>query len=125
MCLEVAALSEIQQEMLPVLEEFGLCRALETTRDAGAGGAVDDGGEPNFYLPTLMTQQLCNRVSSTGQNEEGYVVVESNFKVFLKSSSNLKNAIVSLFARIEASLPGTPHPDPILNIESRILRPYS
>jgi len=50
-------------------------------------------------------QQICHVDQQTQHSQFGYVIVEANFKLFLKTSSRLKIAIVSLFARIDACLP--------------------
>lgn len=90
MALGIDTIREAQEDLVDVLLEFGLCTSSQ---------------DKQGLVPTQLVRQLC--AGSTASKEGlGYIVVESNFKVFLKSSSNLKKAIVSLFARIDASLPG-------------------
>jgi len=90
MGLGLDSIQETQQELVDVLLEFGLCTLSQDRRG---------------LVPTQLARQLCAG-GTASQEGLGYVVVESNFKMFLKNSSNLKNAIVSLFARIDACLPG-------------------
>ena len=83
-----------------------------------------------MVLSTFLMQQICHADQEVQHSQFGYVIVEANFKavlasqtphspprtaslrahqrttqMFLKTSSRLKVAIVSLFARIDCCLP--------------------
>lgn len=94
----ISMLSEIQQQMLFDLSEFGLI--------------YHEKGDPYFYptrLSTALTSESASfKSASTVIDEEianpstGTIVIETNFKIYCYTSSPLQIAILNLFVQMKA-----------------------
>eukprot|EP00850_Spirogloea_muscicola_P020892 SM000229S07528 [mRNA] locus=s229:187790:190799:- [translate_table: standard] len=91
----MAVLSAMRQKVAEELVATGLVKLLKTS--AGA----------YYFVPTQLAANLSASLSESAswQAAEGYIIVETNFRVYAYTSSDLQAAILSLMARVEYRLP--------------------
>eukprot|EP00850_Spirogloea_muscicola_P013583 SM000093S24394 [mRNA] locus=s93:81908:84917:- [translate_table: standard] len=91
----MAVLSAMRQKVAEELVATGLVKLLKTS--AGA----------HYFVPTQLAANLSASLSESAswQAAEGYIIVETNFRVYAYTSSDLQAAILSLMARVEYRLP--------------------
>ncbi|CAM8898814.1 unnamed protein product [Rhodiola kirilowii] len=85
------------------LDEFQLA----TIKDLADLGLVklQQGRKESWFIPTKLATNLSISLSDASSRKEGFVVVETNFRVYTYSTSKLHCEILRLFSRIEYQLP--------------------
>ncbi|KAG0597222.1 hypothetical protein M758_UG322000 [Ceratodon purpureus] len=68
---------------------------------------LQKGNSESWYIPTKLASNLSASLSESSdwQSSEGFVVVETNFKVYAYTSSKLQTEILRCFARLEYQMP--------------------
>ncbi|KAJ3386895.1 RNA polymerase II transcription factor B 52 kDa subunit [Entophlyctis sp. JEL0112] len=85
----VTALTDTQKKMLEDLKHLGLVYQRKTKSS-------------RFYPTRLATSLTSGAVTSNESNDSGYIIVETNFKVYAYTSSPLQIAVLSLFLSLKA-----------------------
>eukprot|EP01018_Ginkgo_biloba_P021117 Gb_25777 [translate_table: standard] len=87
-------LTRMQQKAVEELAALGLVR-------------LQQGMKERWFIPTKLATSLAANLSDSSSRKplEGFVVVETNFRVYAYSSSKLHSEILRLFARLEYQLP--------------------
>ncbi|CAD6261707.1 unnamed protein product [Miscanthus lutarioriparius] len=85
-------LSDIQRIAIRDLAELGLVKQQQGRTD-------------RWFIPTQLATNLSASLSDSSSNKEGFVVVETNFRMYAYSTSKLHCEILRLFARVEYQLP--------------------
>lgn len=85
-------LSDIQRNIVKDLADLGLVK-------------LQQGRKESWFIPTKLATNLSISLSDASSRKEGYVVVETNFRLYAYSTSKLHCEILRLFARIEYQLP--------------------
>ncbi|KAJ7516857.1 hypothetical protein O6H91_21G001600 [Diphasiastrum complanatum] len=87
-------LTGMQQKAVEELAILGLAR-------------VQQGMKDRWFIPTKLAASLSTNLSesSSWQPTEGFVVVETNFRVYGYTSSKLQTETLRLFVRLEYQLP--------------------
>lgn len=90
----VDSLSPALQKVLEELSALGLVQ-------------LQKGMKESWYIPTKLASNLSASLSESSdwQPSEGFVVVETNFKVYAYTSSKLQTEILRCFSRLEYQLP--------------------
>lgn len=90
----VNSLSPALQKVLDELAALGLVK-------------LQQGMKESWYIPTKLASNLSASLSESTdwQSSEGFVVVETNFKVYAYTSSKLQTEILRCFTRLEYQLP--------------------
>lgn len=90
----VNSLPPVLQKVLEELAALGLVQ-------------LQKGRSESWYIPTKLASNLSASLSESAdwQPSEGFVVVETNFKVYAYTSSKLQTEIIRCFARLEYQLP--------------------
>jgi transcription initiation factor TFIIH subunit 4 len=63
------------------------------------------GRKDSWFIPTKLATNLSASLSDSSSNKEGFVVVETNFRMYAYSTSRLHCEILRLFSRVEYQLP--------------------
>ncbi|XP_061374051.1 general transcription and DNA repair factor IIH subunit TFB2-like [Gastrolobium bilobum] len=66
---------------------------------------LQQGRKESSFIPTKLATNLSVSLSDLTSRKQGFVVVETNFRVYAYSSSKLHCEILRLFSRIEYTLP--------------------
>lgn len=109
-------LTPTQQQMLEDLADFGLIyrRATDTSRYYPTRLATtltsDAPALPNSSLTATTTTQIgSNPTNSTfdlaAQSEKGYIIVETNYRLYAYTNSPLLISILSLFSKLQTRYP--------------------
>lgn len=87
-------LTSMQQNIVNELAVLGLVQ-------------LQEGMKEKWFVPTKLAANLSASLSESGsvQPLEGFVVVETNFRVYAYTSSKLQTEILRLFVRLEYQLP--------------------
>ncbi|KAK2976765.1 hypothetical protein RJ640_030115 [Escallonia rubra] len=85
-------LTDIQMNTVKDLADLGLAK-------------LQQGRKESWFIPTKLATNLSISLSDTSSRNQGYVVVETNFRMYAYSTSQLHCEILRLFARIEYQLP--------------------
>ncbi|RWR76109.1 RNA polymerase II transcription factor B subunit 2 isoform X1 [Cinnamomum micranthum f. kanehirae] len=85
-------LSEVQRNAIKDLADLGLVK-------------LQQGRKESWFIPTKLATNLSVSLSDTSSRKQGFVVVETNFRMYAYSSSKLHCEILRLFSRIEYQLP--------------------
>eukprot|EP01113_Clastostelium_recurvatum_P007916 TRINITY_DN13706_c0_g1_i1.p1 TRINITY_DN13706_c0_g1~~TRINITY_DN13706_c0_g1_i1.p1 ORF type:complete len:483 (-),score=103.52 TRINITY_DN13706_c0_g1_i1:46-1494(-) len=111
----VEPLSKAQKELVNDLVEFGLLYKHKTssrqyypTRLAISlcNGVRKDAGPADLSTLSKTNNALSDRLQGTeAQEAEGYIIVESNYRVYAYTSSPLKIALLSMFVALQYRLP--------------------
>ncbi|KAI3736528.1 hypothetical protein L2E82_26355 [Cichorium intybus] len=85
-------LDEIQRITVKDLADLGLIK-------------LQQGRKDSWFIPTKLATNLSISLSDASSRKQGYVVVETNFRLYAYSTSKLHCEILRLFARVEYQLP--------------------
>lgn len=85
-------LSDIQRSIIKDLADLGLVK-------------LQQGRKESWFIPTKLATNLSISLADTSSRKQGFVVVETNFRMYAYSSSKLHCEILRLFARVEYQLP--------------------
>ncbi|KAL8048417.1 hypothetical protein ABFX02_07G064200 [Erythranthe guttata] len=85
-------LSDIQRNILKDLTDLGLVK-------------LQQGRKESWFIPTKLATNLSISLADTSSRKQGFVVVETNFRMYAYSTSKLHCEILRLFSRIEYQLP--------------------
>ncbi|KAJ3689275.1 hypothetical protein LUZ61_018439 [Rhynchospora tenuis] len=88
----VNTLTEVQRLAIKDLADLGLVK-------------YQQGRKEGLFMPTKLATNLSVSLSDASSRKEGFVVVETNFRMYAYSSSRLHCEILRLFSRIEYQLP--------------------
>ncbi|XP_043688605.1 general transcription and DNA repair factor IIH subunit TFB2 isoform X2 [Telopea speciosissima] len=78
-----------------------------TFRDLADLGLVklQQGRKEGWFIPTKLATNLSVSLSDSSSRKQGFIVVETNFRMYAYSSSKLHCEILRLFSRVEYQLP--------------------
>ncbi|KAH6803837.1 transcription factor-like protein [Perilla frutescens var. frutescens] len=85
-------LSNIQKTIIKDLVDLGLVK-------------LQQGMKESWFIPTKLATNLSISLADTTTRKQGFVVVETNFRMYAYSTSKLHCEILRLFARVEYQLP--------------------
>ncbi|CAD6259034.1 unnamed protein product [Miscanthus lutarioriparius] len=85
-------LTDVQRIAIRDLAELGLVKQQQGRTD-------------RWFIPTQLATNLSASLSDSSSNKEGFVVVETNFRMYAYSTSKLHCEILRLFSRVEYQLP--------------------
>lgn len=88
----LSTLNEIQRTTIKDLAALGLVKLQQGRKEA-------------WFIPTKLATNLSISLSDTMTRKQGFVVIETNFRMYAYSSSKLHTEILRLFARVEYQLP--------------------
>ncbi|KAJ6999795.1 general transcription and DNA repair factor IIH subunit TFB2 [Populus alba x Populus x berolinensis] len=88
----INTLTEIQRNTIKDLAELGLVK-------------LQQGRKESWFIPTKLATNLSVSLTDSSSRKQGYVVVETNFRLYAYSSSKLHCEILRLFSKIEYQLP--------------------
>ncbi|XP_038882460.1 general transcription and DNA repair factor IIH subunit TFB2 isoform X1 [Benincasa hispida] len=66
---------------------------------------LQQGRKDSWFIPTKLATNLSMSLADSSSRKQGFVVVETNFRMYAYSSSKLHCEILRLFSRIEYQLP--------------------
>ncbi|TYJ13093.1 hypothetical protein E1A91_A10G027800v1 [Gossypium mustelinum] len=85
-------LTDDQTTMIKDLADLGLVK-------------LQKGRKESWFIPTKLATNLSVSLTDSSSRKQGFVVVETNFRMYAYSSSKLHCEILRLFARVEYQLP--------------------
>ncbi|PUZ59097.1 hypothetical protein GQ55_4G013100 [Panicum hallii var. hallii] len=85
-------LTDVQRIAIRDLAELGLVK-------------LHQGRKDSWFIPTQLATNLSASLSDSSSSKEGFVVVETNFRMYAYSTSKLHCEILRLFSRVEYQLP--------------------
>ncbi|KAJ8761616.1 hypothetical protein K2173_004392 [Erythroxylum novogranatense] len=85
-------LNEIQRTAIKDLADLGLIK-------------LQQGRKESWFIPTKLATNLSVSLTDSSTRKQGFVVVETNFRMYAYSTSKLHCEILRLFSRIEYQLP--------------------
>lgn len=85
-------LTDVQRIAIRDLSELGLVK-------------LQQGRKDSWFIPTKLATNLSASLSDSSSSKEGFVVVETNFRMYAYSISRLHCEILRLFSRVEYQLP--------------------
>ncbi|KAF5474385.1 hypothetical protein F2P56_006289 [Juglans regia] len=85
-------LTEIQRSLIKDLTDLGLVK-------------LQQGRKESWFIPTKLATNLSVSLTDSSARKQGFVVVETNFRLYAYSSSKLHSEVLRLFSRIEYQLP--------------------
>ncbi|XP_039061725.1 general transcription and DNA repair factor IIH subunit TFB2-like [Hibiscus syriacus] len=85
-------LTDYQTAMIKDLADLGLVK-------------LQKGRKESWFIPTKLATNLSVSLADTTSRKQGFVVVETNFRMYAYSSSKLHCEILRLFSRVEYQLP--------------------
>ncbi|KAG5246944.1 transcription factor-related family protein [Salix suchowensis] len=88
----INTLTEIQRNTIKDLAELGLVK-------------LQQGRKESWFIPTKLATNLSVSLTDSSSRKQGYVVVETNFRLYAYSTSKLHCEILRLFSKIEYQLP--------------------
>ncbi|KAI4296715.1 hypothetical protein L6164_036651 [Bauhinia variegata] len=88
----INTLTDFQGSVIKDLADLGLVK-------------VQQGRKESWFIPTKLATNLSASMTESSSRKEGFVVVETNFRMYAYSSSRLHCEILRLFASIEYTLP--------------------
>ncbi|KAH9304490.1 hypothetical protein KI387_008894, partial [Taxus chinensis] len=90
----VNTLTKMEQKAVEELAALGIVR-------------LQQGMKERWFIPTKLATNLAANIadSSSRKQAEGFVVVETNFRVYAYTTSGLHSEILRLFSRLEYQLP--------------------
>ncbi|KAF5728672.1 general transcription factor IIH subunit 4 [Tripterygium wilfordii] len=88
----VNTLNEVQRSTIKDLADLGLVK-------------LQQGRKESWFIPTKLATNLSVSLTDSSTRKQGFVVVETNFRLYAYSSSKLHGEILRLFARVEYELP--------------------
>ncbi|GAU38487.1 hypothetical protein TSUD_64670 [Trifolium subterraneum] len=66
---------------------------------------LQQGRKESWFIPTKLATNLSVSMTESSSRKEGFIVVETNFRVYAYSTSKLHCEILRLFSRVEYQLP--------------------
>lgn len=88
----VNTLTEVQKNIVKDFTDLGLVK-------------LQQGRKESWFIPTNLATNLSVSLTDSSSRKQGFVVVETNFRLYAYSSSKLHCEILRLFARVEYQLP--------------------
>ncbi|XP_052182733.1 general transcription and DNA repair factor IIH subunit TFB2 isoform X2 [Diospyros lotus] len=88
----INTLTDIQKSVIKDLADLGLVK-------------LQQGRKESWFIPTKLATNLSISLSDSSSRKQGFIVVETNFRMYAYSSSKLHCEILRLFARVEYQLP--------------------
>ncbi|XP_039134832.1 LOW QUALITY PROTEIN: general transcription and DNA repair factor IIH subunit TFB2 [Dioscorea cayenensis subsp. rotundata] len=85
-------LTDVQRSAIKDLADLGLVK-------------LQQGRKESWFIPTKLATNLSVSLSDSSSRKQGFVVVETNFRMYAYSSSKLHCEILRLFSRVEYQLP--------------------
>ncbi|KAA8515273.1 hypothetical protein F0562_018497 [Nyssa sinensis] len=85
-------LTDFQRNAIKDLADLGLVK-------------LQQGRKESWFIPTKLATNLSISLSDSSSRKQGFVVVETNFRIYAYSTSKLHCEILRLFSRIEYQLP--------------------
>ncbi|XVE88025.1 hypothetical protein DITRI_Ditri19aG0035300 [Diplodiscus trichospermus] len=85
-------LTDDQRAMIKDLADLGLVK-------------LQQGRKESWFIPTKLATNLSLSLTDSSSRKQGFVVVETNFRMYAYSSSKLHCEILRLFSRVEYQLP--------------------
>ncbi|XP_022728540.1 RNA polymerase II transcription factor B subunit 2-like isoform X2 [Durio zibethinus] len=85
-------LADDQEAMIKDLADLGLVK-------------LQQGRRERWFIPTKLATNLSVSLTDSSSRKQGFVVVETNFRMYAYSSSKLHCEILRLFSRVEYQLP--------------------
>ncbi|OAY24793.1 general transcription and DNA repair factor IIH subunit TFB2 [Manihot esculenta] len=85
-------LTEIERHMIKDLADLGLVK-------------LQQGRKESWFIPTKLATNLSVSLTDSSSRKQGFVVVETNFRMYAYSTSKLHCEILRLFSRVEYQLP--------------------
>ncbi|KAM0942272.1 putative transcription factor TFIIH subunit p52/Tfb2, transcription factor Tfb2 [Dioscorea sansibarensis] len=85
-------LTDVQRSAIKDLADLGLVK-------------LQQGRKESWFIPTKLATNLSVSLSDSSSRKQGFVVVETNFRLYAYSSSKLHCEILRLFSRVEYQLP--------------------
>ncbi|XAR59606.1 hypothetical protein NMG60_11015498 [Bertholletia excelsa] len=85
-------LTDIQRTVIKDLADLGLVK-------------LQQGRKESWFIPTKLATNLSISLADTSSRKQGFIVVETNFRLYAYSSSRLHCEILRLFSRVEYQLP--------------------
>ncbi|OAY83767.1 General transcription factor IIH subunit 4 [Ananas comosus] len=85
-------LTDVQRNAIKDLADLGLVK-------------LQQGRKESWFIPTKLATNLSVSLTDSSSRKEGFVVVETNFRMYAYSTSRLHSEILRLFSRIEYQLP--------------------
>ncbi|XP_073147261.1 general transcription and DNA repair factor IIH subunit TFB2-like isoform X2 [Henckelia pumila] len=79
-------LTDIQRNIIKDFVDFGLVK-------------LQQGRKDNWFVPTKLATNLSISLADSTSRKQGFVVVETNFRMYAYSSSKLHCEILRLFSR--------------------------
>ncbi|XP_022142125.1 RNA polymerase II transcription factor B subunit 2 [Momordica charantia] len=89
---DIDTLTEEQRYAIKDLADLGLVK-------------LQQGRKDSWFIPTKLATNLSMSLADSSSRKQGFVVVETNFRMYAYSSSRLHCEILRLFSRIEYQLP--------------------
>ncbi|CBI25875.3 unnamed protein product, partial [Vitis vinifera] len=87
----INTLTEFQRNTIKDLVDLGLVK-------------LQQGRKESWFIPTKLATNLSMSLSDTSSRKQGFVVVETNFRLYAYSSSKLHCEILRLFSRYASML---------------------
>nr|XP_023877525.1 general transcription and DNA repair factor IIH subunit TFB2 [Quercus suber]POF23264.1 rna polymerase ii transcription factor b subunit 2 [Quercus suber] len=85
-------LTEVQRNTIKDLTDLGLVK-------------LQQGRKESWFIPTKLATNLSVSLTDSTSRKQGFVVVETNFRLYAYSTSKLHCEILRLFSRVEYQLP--------------------
>ncbi|KAK4590018.1 hypothetical protein RGQ29_020548 [Quercus rubra] len=85
-------LTEVQRNTIKDLADLGLVK-------------LQQGRKESWFIPTKLATNLSVSLTDSASRKQGFVVVETNFRLYAYSTSKLHCEILRLFSRVEYQLP--------------------
>lgn len=88
----LSSLTDVQRNAIKDFSVLGLVK-------------LQQGRKESWFIPTRLATNLSVSLSDSSSRKQGFVVVETNFRMYAYSTSKLHCEILRLFSRIEYQLP--------------------
>ncbi|KAM3285135.1 general transcription and DNA repair factor IIH subunit TFB2 [Capsicum chacoense] len=88
----INTLTDLQRSIIRDLSDLGLVK-------------LQQGRKEGWFIPTKLATNLSISLADTTSRKQGFIVIETNFRLYAYSTSKLHCEILRLFARVEYQLP--------------------
>ncbi|PQM39225.1 RNA polymerase II transcription factor B subunit 2 isoform X1 [Prunus yedoensis var. nudiflora] len=88
----INTLTEVQKNTIKDLADLGLVK-------------LQQGRKDSWFIPSRLATNLSVSLTDSSSRKQGFVVVETNFRLYAYSTSKLHCEILRLFSRVEYQLP--------------------
>lgn len=85
-------ITDLQRSIIKDLSDLGLVK-------------LQQGRKESWFIPTKLATNLSISLADTTTRKQGFIVIETNFRLYAYSTSKLHCEILRLFARVEYQLP--------------------